>query len=153
LGQLATQFGQAGQIGQLFEMLLQRSRRRAPDRLARSHNFRRQHTAPRPQHSARLNTCFISDTNLPANYGIVAHDYAAGETGLRRDDDVLTDPAVVSDVYHVIELGAFADLGYTQCRPINAGIGADLAVSSDFDAPDLWELVPAIAIHYETETI
>ena len=65
--------------------------------------------AARAQHGAGLDSRFVADAHLTADHGVVFHHHAARESGLRGDDHVPADAAVVSDVNQVVELGAVAD--------------------------------------------
>ena len=68
---------------------------------------------------------------------------AAGEAGLRGDDDVLADLHVVADVDEVIDFCAAADAGFVERAAVDGRVGSDLDVVFDDEASDLRELLVA----------
>src|SRR5215467_12953002 len=99
-------------------MLLQWPCRRSPYDLTRAHDLGRQNAAAGAEDGVRLDARLVPDPYLSADHGVVIHHHTAGEPGLRRHDDVPSDPAVVAHMHHVIELRSVADVRSSQRRAV-----------------------------------
>jgi hypothetical protein len=82
----------------------------------------------------------IRHANLTGQSHSVAHSNAAGDTHERHEDAVLADPAVVSDVNKIVDLGAGADHRLAGFGAIDSSIRADLYVITDLDYTDVRQL-------------
>src|ERR1700693_5377513 len=82
----------------------------------------------------------FADADLAAENDILFDGDTAGEAGLRGDHHVFSDLAVVADVYEVVDFRASANAGCIQGSAVDGGVGADLDVVFDFQAPDLRKL-------------
>src|SRR4051794_37774244 len=122
-------------------MFLQRPGGGSPDNSARPDNLRRQYTTARSKDCARFDTSFITNSDLPSDDSVIADHNSTGEAGLCGYDDMTSNPAVMSDVDHVVELGTVPDTGYSQSGSVYAGICSDLHVTTQSDAADLRELL------------
>ncbi len=70
----------------------------------------------------------IAHAHLAAQDCAVAHRTGTRDAGLRGNDDIAPDAAVVTDVNQVVELGPAADPGFFQGPAVNGGVGSDLHV-------------------------
>ena len=94
----------------------------------------------------------FSDAGLAADDGVIADGDAAGEAGLRGDDGMLPDVAVVGDVNQIIELDAVGNARDAEGGAIDAAVGADFDIVSNFDRADLRKFLVAVAGENEAET-
>ncbi len=134
-------------------MLPYRSGRDAPDGLACRHFLKAENAAFRAHDCFRCNLGFFARSHLTADHSIVANGNSARESGLSSDDDVISNIAVVSDMYQVVELGSSTNPGCAQGRAINAAICSDLDVVLNVNSADLWKLFVAAVSQCETEAI
>src|SRR5208282_1523993 len=79
-------------------------------------------------HRAGFYASVIADADLSAHDYVVFDGDAAREAGLRGDNDVLADLAVVADMHEVIDLCAAADASFVERAAINGGVRSDLHV-------------------------
>src|SRR5579885_1778456 len=90
---------QARDSGQLLQILAKRLRGRSPEGDAfAAQNLVGQDSALTADHNAFANRSVLADANLSAEDDTVFDGDAARESGLRGDDDVFADLAVVADV-------------------------------------------------------
>ena len=82
----------------------------------------------------------LSNTDLPAEHSAIFNGDAAGESSLRRNNDVFTDLAVMADVNEIVDLRAATDAGFIQCPAIDRGVGSDFYIIFDDQSPDLRKL-------------
>jgi len=134
-------------------MFLQRPRRRAPNYLAFANDLGSKYAASGAENRPGFDARFIADSHLAPYNRIVFHHNSSGEAGLRSDDDVSPDSAVVTDVNQVVDFDAIPDLRHTESRAIDTRIGADLDIISNFDTSDLRKFFIAIPIADEPEAI
>src|SRR5438094_696332 len=97
----------------------------------------------------------LANSNLPAEDDVVLNGDAAGEPGLRRDDNVFSDAAVVSDVHEIVDLGAASDARFIQRSAVDGRVGPDFHVIFDHQFSDLRKflVVAALAISHIAEAV
>src|SRR5579863_6396341 len=79
---------------------------------------------------------------------------APADARLCRNDRVIPDIDVMSDLDQVVQLGAFADKGRPDRRPVDRHVGADLHSILNQHIPDLRNLFKApIRLRRETKTV
>src|ERR1035437_1439085 len=140
-------------VGQLLQVLLQRTCRRPPDRLPAAHNLRRQHAAPRTQHRPRFDPRLVPNPHLPADHRVILHHHAPREPRLCRHHHVLPDVAVVPHVYHVVQFGPLADRCPPQRGAVHARVRPDLHEVRDLHPAHLRKLVPPFVFHHVAEPV
>ena len=64
-----------------------------------------------------------------------------------------TNPAVVRNVNHIVELGPVSNDGCAQSCAVDASIRANLNVGANFNRPDLRHFAIAARLHLKTETV
>ena len=64
-----------------------------------------------------------------------------------------SDPAVVADVYHVVELGAFANPRHPESSAVHTGVGSDLDAVAQFDPSHLRKLFVSAVREHESEAV
>jgi hypothetical protein len=85
---------------------------------------------------------------------MIANRHPAGKPRLRCDHHMLSDIAVMPDVYQIVELAAIADASHAQRRPVDTGIGANFHIVADLYRPHLRKLIPPpLFIRGEPKTI
>lgn len=99
---LASLSGEAGQCGQLSQILPQRTRRSSPYRLAGAHDLRRQDPRSRPNHRPSFDPRLIPHTNLAPNHRIIPNRDAARQTGLSHNQNMTPDRAIVPYMNQVV---------------------------------------------------
>ena len=62
--------------------------------------------------SCPVSICVLDHTNLTAHHHAISNRDASTQTGLRGDDDVLTQTIVVTDVHEVIDFCSSPDSGF-----------------------------------------
>src|SRR2546430_999149 len=97
----------------------------------------------------------IGDAHLPSNHNVVLYYGTAGESGLGSDDDILADLHIVSHMNQIIDFRATPDASHIQRSSIDRGVGPDLDIVFDLQAPDLREffILPCLFIAHITEAI
>ena len=83
------------------------------------------------QQDAFSNVGMLPDAHLSPQNDIVFHHNASRETCLGCNHHILTDPAVVPDVYQIVDLGAAPDMRDLKRPSVNGGVGPDLDVILD----------------------
>lgn len=145
---------QPRECGERAQILAERAGWRAPDGFAGAHDFRSKDARARTHNCACFDARFVAYTHLAADDGVIADYDPARKPGLRGDDYVIADLAIVADVHLVIEFDAVADAGDSQSCAVNAGIRANFDVVSDFDRAHLRKLaVMPVFVERETEAI
>jgi hypothetical protein len=91
-------------------------------------NFVRQNAALASEHHAFFDARVLANPDLSSEHNAIFDHDATRQTGLRRDDDILADLTVVTDVDQVVDLRAAADAGFVERAAIDGGVGADLNV-------------------------
>src|SRR5438094_5771912 len=97
----------------------------------------------------------LANSNLPAEDDVVLNGDAAGEPGLRRDDNDFSDAAVVSDVHEIVDLGAASDARFIQRSAADGRVGPDFYAIFDHQFSDLRKflVVAALAISHIAEAV
>src|SRR5262249_46263286 len=95
----------------------------------------------------------VRDPDLAAQHSVVSDLDAAGNPGLRDDEAMAPDRAVVADLDQIIDLGALSNDGVAAATPVDRGIGADLDVVLDDHPPRLRNLDRAFTIGKEAEAV
>ena len=100
-----------------------------------------------------VDPALLADPGL-ASYGrVVAYRDTSGKAGLRCNHNVLSDHAIVRDMYKVVELCAIPNTSCAEGGPIDAAVGADLHVVSYLDRAHLRKFFVVIADKRKTEPI
>ena len=133
-------------------VLVERLNRNSPPHTG-ANNFARQYARLRADNRAALHANVVAKTNLSADNAVIFDRDAAADAGLSGDHYAFADIAVVSDVDHVVELGAAADSRAAQSRAIDAGVRAQLYVVFDYHRADLRKLVMALLTANITKSI
>src|SRR5208337_3958035 len=95
---------------QVAQVLLQWAGWAAPEDLAGAADFLMAENArASAEDDAGTDVGVLAEANLTAQNRSVLDDAGAGDSGLRGDDDVAPNHAVVRDVDQVVDLGARAD--------------------------------------------
>ena len=89
----------------------------------------------------------VDHTGLAADHRIIAHRYAAGNSGLAHDNAMAADHDVVANLDEVVDLGPLADHRVADGAAVDRRAGADLDVVLDDDAADLRHLDVAARAH------
>jgi hypothetical protein len=83
----------------------------------------------------------IAYAHLAGHNHIVFDGHAAGKAGLRGDDYILSDLAVVADVDEVVDFRSAADSCFVQGSAVNSRVSADFYIVFDYKASDLGGLL------------
>src|SRR5690606_14732695 len=90
-----------------------------------------------------------------------------GDPDLGNDDRPVTDPYIMANMHHIVDLDVFADLRETYRAAIDRGVRADLHIRADgaptylrhlpvhpigIDVPESIDPEPCAAVHYRTGT-
>src|SRR5262249_56148300 len=95
----------------------------------------------------------VGDADLTAQHGVVSDLDAARNPGLRDDEAMASDRAVMADLDQIIDLGALANDGVAAAAPVDRGIGADLDVVLDDHPARLRDLDRAFAIGKQAQAL
>ena len=96
----------------------------------------------------------VSGYSNPASEQAVFSDCgAAGNTAGCRNGRMGSDPHIVRDLAEVIDPDVFFQHGVTDGAPVDAAVGADLAIVSDDHRADLRHLFPVIRGESDAETV
>src|SRR5579884_2914055 len=82
----------------------------------------------------------IHDPDLTGDDYMVAGATGAGNARLADDEVVRANPAVVANLYQVVDLGPFADARGLKGAPVDGGAGTDLDIVADLDMAELRHL-------------
>src|SRR4051794_7216555 len=88
-----------------------------------------------------------------AKSAVLADHRAAGHADASCHCSVGADAAVVPYLYLVVELDAIFDDGVGQRAAVDRGIGADLDIIADDDAPGLGNLDPCAVLVGKAESV
>ena len=91
--------------------------------------------------------------DLAADRDEILDGRGAGDADLGDDHAMAADHHVVGDLDQVIDLGALADHRVAARAAVDGGVGADLDVVLDDDAPDLRHLQVPLRPHGEAEAV
>ena len=120
---------QARQRCQLLQIFAQRLRGSSPENHAfAAQNFVGQDAALAAEHDSRFNARVFADADLAAEHHAILNSNATGEAGLRGNDDIFADLAIVADVDQVIDFRAAANARFVQRAAIDGRIGSDLDI-------------------------
>ncbi len=92
-------------------------------------------------------------TDDPGNDAVVADPRGAGDPGAAPYRGVFADPAVVSDMDEVIQLGPVGDQGILEGAPIDRGVGPDFHIIAESHASQMRDVHPTFAVLRETKTL
>ena len=79
----------------------------------------------------------VSHAHLPGHHHVIACRSAAGNADLRANEIVLSQSAVVGDLYQVIDLGSFPDDRGSIGATVDRGASADFNIVFHDDIPQL----------------
>ena len=107
------------------------------------------------EHHSFANAGMLANPDLPPEYRSILDDYAAGKAGLRGDNDILADLAIVPDVNQVIDLRSAPDSGLIEGAAIDGRIRPNFHIIFNDQLSNLRKLLvmARLAIAYVTEAI
>src|SRR5262249_55245319 len=137
----------------LLEELFERPDGSSPEDLPAANVFAIENPALASDDCVGIQPRVFADADLAADDRLLSHRRAAGNSGLRCNDSVLSDLDVVGDLNQVVELDAATDHGGFQRTAVDAGVGSDFDVIFNNNAADLRKFHVAVAIFYVAEAI
>ncbi len=109
--------------------------------------------------TARGDVDVVGDRQMPeyhrrtAKRAVAPNLCAAGHADAARHCGVLSDHAVVRNLYLIVELDAVPDHGVVQRAAIDGGVRADLHIVANAHCPGLGNLDPAAFVIREAEAV
>src|SRR5262245_57729791 len=111
------------------------------------------HAALRRDLGAGADMKVAGKSDLSADNHVIVQPRRTGNSGLRHDDAAAPEADVVPDLHQIVDHAARSDDRVAGAAAIDAGIGADLGVLAEQDAPELRHLDVAPAIGREAKPV
>src|ERR1700758_2708303 len=88
----------------------------------------------------------LANADLSTEHNVVLDHDTAGKPGLRRDHHILSEPAVVPDVYQVVDLRSPPNARFVERPAVDGCVGADLYIVFDHQPAHLGKFLVASAL-------
>ena len=137
----------------LLQVFTMRARRGPPDGLAGRNAAMWKNAGLAADVGLGSDVRLLAHSDLAAHHNIVLDDAAARQPGLRGDDDMPSDTAIVADVDQIVEFRSGADRGRAERSPIDANVGPEFHVVAEFNRAELRKLLVVVALEDITEAV
>jgi len=136
-----------------FLVFLERAHWNSPVDLSSAYDFSGQNTGFGTDYGPALHASMVTEAHLTANNCVIFNYCTPGNSGLRGNDDSLSNFNIVGNLDEVVDLGSAPDASDSQGASIDRGIGAYFYIIFNDDTANLRKFDLPTAIKDVSESI